>query len=140
MTTALVALGDMERMAKAIAESGLFGMKTKDQALALMIVAAAENRHPGSVATEYHIIQGRPALKADAMLARFQQAGGVVEWQEYTDTKVGGLFSHPQSSPKPVLIEQFLVVARVHSCACSTVPPAAMTRATSRSRYFCFLI
>ena len=105
MSNALIPLGDMDRMADAIARSGLFGMKTKDQALALMIVAAAENRHPGSVATEYHIIQGRPALKADAMLARFQQAGGVVEWQEYTDTKVSGNFSHPQSSPKPVLIE-----------------------------------
>lgn len=104
-STALVALGDMDRMADAIARSGLFGMKTKDQALALMIVAQAENRHPGSVAAEYHIIQGRPALKADAMLARFQQAGGVVEWQEYSDTKVAGLFSHPISSPKPVLVE-----------------------------------
>lgn len=105
MSTTIVALGEMDRMADAIARSGLFGMKTKDQALALMIVAQAENRHPGSVATEYHIIQGRPALKADAMLARFQQAGGVVEWQEYTDTKVSGLFSHSVNSPKPVLIE-----------------------------------
>lgn len=110
-STALTPLGDMDRMADAIARSGLFGMKTKDQALALMIVAQAENRHPGSVATEYHIIQNRPALKADAMLARFQQAGGVVEWQEYTDTKVGGLFSHPQSSPKPVLIEWTFAMA-----------------------------
>ena len=105
MSNALLPLGEMDRMADAIARSGLFGMKTKDQALALMIVAAAENRHPGSVATEYHIIQGRPALKADAMLARFQQAGGVVEWQEYSDTKVSGLFSHSVNSPKPVLIE-----------------------------------
>lgn len=105
MSNALVAIGEMDRMADAIARSGLFGMKTKDQALALMIVAQAENRHPGSVATEYHIIQGRPALKADAMLARFQQAGGVVEWQEYSDTKVSGLFSHSVNSPKPVLIE-----------------------------------
>ena len=52
----------MRLMAEAIAKSGLFGMKTKDQALALMIVAQAENRHPGSVAAEYHIIQNRPAF------------------------------------------------------------------------------
>ena len=105
MSNALVPLGEMDRMADAIARSGLFGMKTKDQALALMIVAAAENRHPGSVAAEYHIIQGRPALKADAMLARFQQAGGCVEWVEYTDKKVSGKFSHSVNSPTPVLIE-----------------------------------
>src|SRR6185295_3466560 len=53
---------------------------------------------------DYHIIQGKPALKADAMLARFQQEGGVVNWVEYSDTKVSGEFSHPKSSPKPVTI------------------------------------
>ena len=110
-TTAIVPLGEMDRMAEAIAKSGLFGMKTKDQALALMIVAQSENRHPGSVAAEYHIIQGRPALKADAMLARFQLAGGLVEWQDYTDKKVSAKFSHSVNSPTPVLIEWTLEMA-----------------------------
>jgi hypothetical protein len=86
----------MERMAEAFAKSGLFGLKTRDQALALMVVAQAEGRHPGSVATEYHVIQGRASLKADAMLARFQAAGGKVEWKDYTDTRVSGVFSHAQ--------------------------------------------
>jgi hypothetical protein len=45
---------------------------------------------------DFHVIQGRPALKADAMLARFQQAGGKVEWKVYTDAEVTGVFSHPQ--------------------------------------------
>jgi hypothetical protein len=90
-----VALGDMERMAVAITKSGLFGMKTPDQALALMIVAQAENKHPGTVAAEYHIIQGRASLKSDAMLARFQNAGGKVEWHEHTNEIVSATFSHP---------------------------------------------
>jgi len=111
-STALVQYTDMERMAAAVAKSGLFGMKTTEQALALMIVAQSENRHPGSVAAEYHIIQNRPALKADAMLARFQQAGGVVEWVEYTDKKVSGKFSHSVNSPVPVLIEWTLEQAQ----------------------------
>ena len=86
----------MERMATALAKSGLFGMKTPDQALALMVVAQAEGRHPGSIAGEYHIIQGRASLKADAMLARFQMAGGKVEWHDHTDQLVSATFSHPQ--------------------------------------------
>jgi hypothetical protein len=45
---------------------------------------------------DFHVIQGRPALKADAMLARFQQAGGSVTWKEYTNDAVTGLFTHPQ--------------------------------------------
>ena len=90
-----VALGDMQVMASAIVKSGLFGMKTPDQALALMIVATAEGRHPGSVASDYHIIQGRASLKADSMLARFQQSGGRVEWHDHTNEKVSATFSHP---------------------------------------------
>ena len=91
---ALVPFTEMQGMAEVIAASGLFGIKRPQEALALMIVAQAENRHPGSVAAEYHIIQGRPALKADAMLARFQQAGGKVAWDVYTDDKVSAVFTH----------------------------------------------
>ncbi len=96
LTVQPLSVSDMERMATSIAKSGLFGMKTVDQALALMVVAAAEGKHPGSVAAEYHIIQGKASLKADAMLARFQQAGGKVEWHDHTDEKVSATFSHSQ--------------------------------------------
>ena len=94
--TQVVAVSDMQTMAGALAKSGLFGVKTADQALALMIVAQAEGRHPGSVASDYHIIQGRASLKSDAMLARFQQAGGRVEWHDHTNEQVSATFSHPQ--------------------------------------------
>jgi len=96
MSNAIVPWTDQERMANAIAKSGLFGLKSADQVLALMAVAQAEGRHPGSVARDYHIIQGRPALRADAMLARFQQAGGTVNWLKYADDEVKAEFSHPQ--------------------------------------------
>jgi hypothetical protein len=91
----LVPVQDIERMALAVAKSGLFGVKTADEAMALMLIAQAEGQHPAIAARDYHIIQGRPALKADAMLARFQAAGGKVEWKDYTDERVVGIFSHP---------------------------------------------
>ena len=87
---------DIEKMAKSVAASGLFGIKTRDEAIALMLVAQAEGAHPAQAARDYHVIQGRPALKADSMLARFQAAGGAVKWTSYTDNKVAGIFSHPQ--------------------------------------------
>jgi hypothetical protein len=93
--TALVPVADIERMAKAIAQSGLFGMKSPEQAMALMLVAQAEGMHPAIAARDFHVIQGRPALKADAMLARFQAAGGKVRWVAYTNERVSGVFSHP---------------------------------------------
>jgi len=91
----IVSFNEMDQMAGAIAASGLFGMKDKNSVLALMAVAQAEGLHPATAARDFHIIQGRPALKADAMLARFQNAGGKVDWEVYTDEKVTGIFSHP---------------------------------------------
>lgn len=90
----LIPVSDMERMAIAVAKSNLFGMKTPEQALALMAIAQAEGLHPAMAIQQYHIVQGRPAMRADAMLARFQAAGGRVEWTEYTDKRVAAKFSH----------------------------------------------
>jgi hypothetical protein len=96
MSTALVPVDQVERMALAVAKSGLFGVKTPDQAMALMLIAQAEGLHPAIAARDYHVINGRPTLKADAMMARFQTAGGSVRWGEYTNHRVVGTFSHPQ--------------------------------------------
>jgi len=82
-------------MASSITKSGLFGIKTQDQALALMLVAQAEGRHPASVATEFDIVQGRPALKSQAALSRFQLAGGKIQWVKRTEDECAAEFSHP---------------------------------------------
>ena len=66
-------------MAEAVYKSGLFACKSKEQALTLMLLCQAENLHPINAMRQFHIIQGRPAMRADAMLARFQKAGGKVE-------------------------------------------------------------
>jgi hypothetical protein len=96
MSTQVVPFNEMERMAITVAKSGLFGMKTPEQALTLMALSQAEGIHPMIAVRDYHIIQGRPSLKADTMLARFQQAGGRVEWHALTDAKVEATFTHAQ--------------------------------------------
>ncbi len=88
-------VGDMWKMAESIANSGLFGMKTPDQAMALMLIAQAEGLHPATIAQDYDIIQGRAARKTHSVLARFQKAGGKVEWHELTEHKADATFSHP---------------------------------------------
>ena len=91
----IVPLADIQQMAEVAAKSRMFGFKNSEEAMAIMLLCQAENLHPAIAMRDFHIIQGRPALKADAMLARFQQAGGSVNWKEYTDEKVTGVFSHP---------------------------------------------
>lgn len=108
---AVIPYSDMERMAAVIAQSGLFGVKNPTQALALMLVAQAEGLHPATAARDYHVIQGRPALKADAMLSKFQAAGGKVEWHEYTDKTCAATFCHPAGGK--VRIEWTFEMARL---------------------------
>ena len=91
----IVPLSDITQMAEVAASSKMFGFKNQQEAMAIMLLCQAENLHPAVAMRDYHVIQGRPALKADAMLARFQQAGGSVQWKDYTDEKVTGVFSHP---------------------------------------------
>ena len=93
--TALVPLNDIKEMAEVAAKSKMFGFKSPDEAMAIMLLCQAENLHPAIAMRDFHVIQGRPALKADAMLARFQAAGGSVKWEEYSDERVSGNFSHP---------------------------------------------
>lgn len=92
----IVPFEQQQALAASFVRSGLFGLKSPDQALALMAVCEAEGLHPASAVQLYHIVQGRPAMRADAMLARFQSTGGKVQWNDYTDAKVSATFSHPQ--------------------------------------------
>jgi len=90
-----ISVSDIEKMAGAITRSGLFGIRSQEQAVALMLIAQAEGKHPASVAAEYDIIQNRPALKSHAALARFQSAGGKIQWTSRTDDKASAKFLHP---------------------------------------------
>lgn len=92
---ALVPMNEIQAMAAAIAKSGLFGVKTTDQALSLMLIAQAEGRHPALAARDYDIIQGRPAKKTEAMLRDFLEQEGKVEWHKLDDTIADATFSHP---------------------------------------------
>lgn len=91
-----VPLADIERMAVAMAKSGLFGFRTTEQALSIMLIAQAEGRHPALAALDYDVIQGRISKKAQAMMRDFTQSGGKVQWHELSDTAVDATFSHPK--------------------------------------------
>ena len=97
-STALVPIGDMERMAQAFAKGGLFGTKTPEQCLSLLLLAQAEGQHPALAMRDFDVIQGKPAKKSEAMLRSFIAAGGFVEWHAMTDDKADASFMHPQGS------------------------------------------
>jgi hypothetical protein len=91
----IVALGDIERMAGYVVKSNLFGVKTIDQAVALMLIAQSEGIHPMRACQEYDIIQGKPAINSRAALSRFQNSGGRIQWTKRTDEECSAVFTHP---------------------------------------------
>jgi hypothetical protein len=99
-------LGEASKIAEYIAASNLFGCKTKEQAFALMLLADAEGLHPAAAARDYHIVDGKPSLKADAMLARYMGAGGKIKWIERSETKVSAEFTHPSSGSVTITWDQ----------------------------------
>lgn len=73
--------------AKVCAAAKIFGNMNEQQIATLMLMARAEGKHPMQAMQEYDIIQNRPALKSSAVLGRFINAGGKIEWIESTDKK-----------------------------------------------------
>lgn len=93
---ALVPINEIKDMAQAVCKSGLFQLPTPEAAFTLMLICQSEGIHPIQAVKRYHIIKGRPAMRADAMLAEFQRLGGRVQWKERSDVGVTAVFSHPQ--------------------------------------------
>src|SRR5262245_46289469 len=89
-------VADVRALAEYAATSRLFpGITTAQAAFSLMMLAQSEGLHPFEALKIYHLIEGKPSMKAEAMLARFQEHGGTVQWLERSDQRVVGVFSHP---------------------------------------------
>jgi hypothetical protein len=112
-------------------KSNLFGMKDVNQVIALGLVAQADGMPFASAVRDYDIILGRPALKSASMQARFQAAGGKVEWKVYTDSEVTGIFSHPNGGSLELTwtIEQATRIGLVKPNSGWSKYPRAMLRA-----------
>lgn len=104
MNNELTPLNDLEKIAAYIAASGLFGIKTKEQAIILMLISQAEGKPAVLAAQDYDIIQGRPSKRAKAMQRDFQLAGGKILKKERSDTRACAVFSHP-SCPEPIEVD-----------------------------------
>ena len=81
-----------------IFKSGIFGLDKPEQGEILAMQCMVEKKSPLELARTYHFIQGQLAIRSDALLAKFQQAGGTVAWTERSDEKVKATFRKGTSS------------------------------------------
>jgi len=86
----------METFAERIAKSGLFGISNSSAIVTLMLLCQAEGINPLLALRRYHIIEGKPAMRADAMQGEFEREG-IIIWHTRTDLEVGATFFRHRS-------------------------------------------
>lgn len=88
---------DLETMSKKVAQSNFLGTRNDNEVFTLLMLAQAEGKNPIQASMDYSIIQGKPALKSQACLVRFQKAGGKIEYIKRDDNECTINFSHSQA-------------------------------------------
>lgn len=91
-------MSNAKDVATALAQSGLWQGANPHTILMLCYLAEAEGHHPAVVYRDYHIMQGKPSKKAEAILRDFSGAGGRVEWHALDDTIADATFHHPSGT------------------------------------------
>lgn len=90
----VLSLAEVKTMAQAVAASHLFkGIDSAESAFTLMLLCQAEGLHPIQAMRRYHIVDGQPSMKADAILAEFLARGGTVDWHQYDDEACDATFT-----------------------------------------------
>ncbi|MDB4403255.1 hypothetical protein N9204_00305 [bacterium] len=67
---------DMERMGEMLVKSGMFGCTKLEQGLVIAATCMQTGMSVLEFNQTYHIIEGKPSMKADAMLAKLHERGG----------------------------------------------------------------
>lgn len=79
------ALAFIDSMGKAFHQGGLAGCKSEGQGKAMALTCLCDNITPLQFVRTYHLMDGKPSMRADAMLAAFMAAGGKWKWIDQGD-------------------------------------------------------
>ena len=100
-TTALVrasqpipmqSVADMQIVGEAIAKSGMFGVNNASAGLVVAATCHSQGISLLEFSRTYHIINNKPSMRADAMLAEFRKRGGKYTIVENSVTKAAAKF------------------------------------------------
>lgn len=72
---AVTKLGEM------LARSGMFGCDKIEQGQVLALACLCERKTPFEIMRQFHIIEGKLSMRADAMLGEFRKRGGKYDWK-----------------------------------------------------------
>lgn len=80
-------------LAEQFEKSGMFGCTQPGQGAVILSTCQSEGISPFEFMNTYHLIENRPSMKADAMLAKFMQAGGKYKVLSFSKEKAEGHFA-----------------------------------------------
>lgn len=81
------ALGEM------FEKSGMFGCSQQGQGAILVLTCKMANLTPLDYIRTFHLIEGKPAMRADAMLAKFAERGGKYKINEFSAKRAAAVFT-----------------------------------------------
>jgi len=77
-------MADIEQLGKMFETSGMFGCNQQGQGTVLAMTCVMQRMTPLEFIQTYHIVEGRPSMRSDAMLAKLLEIGGSYKIMERT--------------------------------------------------------
>lgn len=85
-------IADLAQVGQAIAQSGMFGINNPSAGLVVAMTCHSQRISLLEFARTYHVIDGKPSMRADAMLAEFRKRGGKYAIVENSTTRAAADF------------------------------------------------
>jgi hypothetical protein len=80
-------------MGQKFAKSGLGGFTKVEQGEMVLMECFARKMSPLEFVKDYHIVNNKITMRADAMAAKFNQGGGHIAWEDFTDKVAKATFT-----------------------------------------------
>lgn len=90
-------VNNLKNLGIMVAQSGIFGEITGQAGAMAALTMLQENLSPLDFARRYHLIDGKPTPRADALLAMFVEKGGEYEIKEFSNERVIITFSYKKN-------------------------------------------
>ena len=94
----IASMADLLRVGEAVAQSGMFGVTNAGSGMVIVATCQSEGISLMEFARTYHIVDGKPSMRADAMLAEFRKRGGRYRMKSNTVEKAAAVFEFEGTS------------------------------------------
>jgi len=89
----ITSMAEMQQAGELLARSGMFGINNPAAGFVVAMTCFQQRITPLDFSRTYHVVQGRPSMKADAMMAEFRKRGGKIKILKNTTEEAAAEFT-----------------------------------------------